>query len=73
LYIEPRGEPEEEDTVKDVKSFDGDLKMFRETPRPVNLERLQFLRWLIEQGRLEHLPAGPPSGPFAEELMAEAV
>jgi hypothetical protein len=52
--------------MKDVKSYDGDVQMFRETTRPVNLAHLRFLRWLIEQGRLEHLPAGPPSGPFVE-------
>ncbi len=58
--------------MKDVKSFDGDLKMFRESGGPVNLDRLRFLRWLVEQGRLEHLPAGPSSGPFAEGVLAEA-
>ena len=57
--------------MNDVKSFDGDLKMFRESGGPVNLERLRFLRWLVEQGRLEHLPAGTSSGPFADELVAE--
>ena len=58
--------------MKDVKSFDGDLKMFRESGGPVNLDRLRFLRWLVEQGRLEHLPAGPPAGPFAQEVLVEA-
>jgi hypothetical protein len=58
--------------MKDVKSFDGDLKMFREAPQGVNLERLRFLRWLVEQGRLEHGPAGPPSGEFATQPMPEA-
>ena len=53
--------------MKDVKSYDGDVQMFRETARPVNLAHLRFLRWLIEQGRLEHRPAGPPSGPFVEQ------
>ena len=52
--------------MKDVKAYDGDLKMFRETPRPVDMARLHFLRWLAEQGRLEHLPAGPSSGELAE-------
>ena len=52
--------------MKGAKSFDGDLQMFRETPKPVDMARLRFLRWLIEQGRLEHWPAGPPSGPLAE-------
>ena len=58
--------------MKDVKSFDGDLKMFRESPRAVNMDRLRFLRWLVERGRLEHSPAGPSSGPFADAPVGEA-
>ncbi len=52
-----------------MKNFDGDLEMFREEGR-VDYARLSFLRWLVERGKLEHPPAGPPSGPFAEELVA---
>jgi hypothetical protein len=52
--------------MKDVQSYDADLEMFRETPPPVSVVRLRFLRWLAERGRLEHRPAGPPSGAFAE-------
>ena len=51
--------------MKDVKPYDGDLRMFREEARPVNLAHLTFLRWLVDQGRLEHGPAGPPAGEFA--------
>ena len=64
--------------MKGTKSFDGDLQMFRETTREFNLAHLQFLRWLAEQGRLEHKPLGPPSGPlvdgvpYEEESLAEA-
>jgi hypothetical protein len=61
--------------MKDVISYDGDLGMFRETPKPVDTARLGFMRWLVEHGRLEHLPASPPSGEYAmtdvEDLMAE--
>ena len=46
--------------------MDDDLEMFRDTESTVNVEYLAFLRWLVERGRLEHLPAGPPSGEFAE-------
>jgi hypothetical protein len=28
-------------------------------------EKLRFLRWLAEQGRLEHQVCGPPSGEYA--------
>jgi len=57
--------------VKDVKSFDGDLQMFREAPKTINMEHLRFLRWLVEQGRLEHAVAGPSTGPLAGVLVAE--
>jgi hypothetical protein len=52
--------------MKDPVSFDGTLQMFRDAPKPVNGAALRFLRWLAEQGRLEHPVAGPPSGEFAE-------
>ncbi|HLH24762.1 MAG TPA: hypothetical protein VK066_19750 [Chloroflexota bacterium] len=58
--------------MQNAKSFDGDLKMFRDSERPVNFACLRFLRWLAEQGRLEHAVAGPSSGPFAEEPLATA-
>jgi hypothetical protein len=59
--------------MKDVTGFDGDLQMFRERPKPVNLAHLRFLRWLIEQGRLADLPAQPPGGKLTETTMADAV
>jgi len=40
--------------------------MFIQTPREVDVLRLAFLRWLAEQGKLEHAAAGPSSGPFAK-------
>ena len=58
--------------MQNAKSFDGELKMFRDSDRPINLECLRFLRWLAEQGRLEHAIAGPSSGPFAAEVLATA-
>lgn len=51
---------------KNLQRYDGDLEMFCDAPGSVNLAHLHFLRWLIEQGRLEHLPAGPASGEFAQ-------
>jgi hypothetical protein len=51
--------------MKDLRSYDGDLEMFCAESVGVNIAYLQFLRWLIERGRLEHLPAGPASGEFA--------
>lgn len=59
--------------MKDVTGFDGDLQMFRERPQPINLAHLRCLRWLIEQGRLDDLPAQPPGGELTETPMADAV
>ena len=56
--------------MNDVTGFDGDLQMFQERPKPVNL---RFLRWLIEQGRLDDSPAQPPGGELTETTMADAV
>ena len=32
----------------------------------MDLAHLRFLRWLREQGRLEHAPAGPPIGLYKD-------
>lgn len=50
------------------KIWDGDLQMFREEPRGPNLGRLGFLRWLAEQGKLEHGIAGPSGGEYAGDV-----
>lgn len=55
----------------DLKSFDGDLQMFCEASKPVNMAHLRFLRWLVEHGRLEHLPARPSASEPAEPTPAE--
>ena len=39
-----------------------------ERPREADLAKLRFLRWLAEQGRLEHEVFGPPRG---EHTMAQ--
>jgi hypothetical protein len=53
--------------MKDVQSYDGDLEMYRETERAIDVAQLRFLRWLADRGRLEHPPSGPPCGPFADD------
>ena len=45
--------------------YDSTLQMFVQTPQPIDMTRLTFLRWLAENGRLEHRIAGPSSGPLA--------
>jgi len=44
--------------------YDSTLQMFVQTPQPIDMSRLSFMRWLAEQGKLEHRVAGPPSGPL---------
>lgn len=44
--------------------YDSTLQMFVQTPQPIDMSRLTFLRWLAENGRLEHRIAGPSSGPL---------
>ena len=48
--------------------YDPALQMFVERPREVSLAHLRFLRWLGEQGLLEHELFGPPAGPDAWQL-----
>jgi hypothetical protein len=47
--------------------YDSNLQMFVQTPRQIDMSRLGFLRWLAEEGKLEHQVAGPSSGPLAKE------
>ena len=51
--------------------YDAELQMFTDTPRELNLDRLRFLRWLAEHGRLEHAAAGESVGPLALEVLVE--
>jgi hypothetical protein len=52
--------------MRGQQHYDGDLQMFVQAPRDLDTERLRFLRWLAERGRLEHEVAGPAGGPLAE-------
>jgi hypothetical protein len=52
--------------MQHASSFDSDLQMVGEAPGSVNMAYLCFLRWLLEQGRLEHPPAGPACGELAD-------
>ena len=48
--------------MKAVGQYDSALQMFVEAPRDPDLRRLTFLRWLIDNNRLEHPAVGPASG-----------
>lgn len=46
--------------------YDPLLHQFREEPKVLRLNHLEFLRWLAEHGRLEQLVHGPSSGMAAD-------
>ncbi|MCC7370093.1 MAG: hypothetical protein IT306_16830 [Chloroflexi bacterium] len=48
--------------MKAVGRYDSALQMFVEDTREPDMNRLTFLRWLIENDRLEHGVVGPASG-----------
>lgn len=52
--------------METIGQFDGDLEMFCEPKSELNLPKLKFLRWLSEQGKLEHEVFGQPTGDYAE-------
>lgn len=53
--------------------YDSTLQMFVQTPQPIDMSRLTFMRWLAENGRLEHRIAGPSSGPLVgQPIVPEA-
>ena len=51
--------------MKAVGRYDTALQMFVEEPREPDMNRLAFLRWLVENDRLEHGVIGPVSGELA--------
>ncbi len=55
--------------MKEIGQYNTDLHLFKEKPKPVNLNRLLFQRWLVQNGRGEHFPSGRPAGDFALGLV----
>ena len=45
--------------------YDGEVQMFVQRPREIDLAHLRFLRWLAVRGYLEHAPAGQSCGVYA--------
>jgi hypothetical protein len=60
-----------EKTTKTGARYDGELQMFCDTAHEPSREALLFMRWMAEQGRLEHAVYGPSSGEYAEVPAAE--
>jgi hypothetical protein len=48
--------------MKAVGRYDTALQMFVEETREPDLRQLTFLRWLVENNRLEHPVVGPATG-----------
>ena len=46
-------------------NYDGDVQMFVQRPREIDLAHLRFLRWLAVRGHLEHEPVGRSYGVYA--------
>lgn len=59
--------------MKAVGRYDSALQMFVEEPREIDLRRLSFMRWLIENNRLEHEAVGPASGELVVQAEADVV
>lgn len=51
--------------MKAIGQYDTELQMYCEPAGEPDLAQLRFLRWLAEQGKLEHQVAGPAGGPYA--------
>jgi hypothetical protein len=60
-------------TMKAVGRYDSVLQMFVEEPREPDLRRLTFLRWLVENDRLEHPVSGPASGELVAGPVEDAI
>jgi len=54
--------------------YDGEIQMFVQRPRELDLAHLRFLRWLAVRGYLEHAPAGRSYGAYARDagVLAQA-
>ncbi len=51
--------------MEPTSGYDSELHMLREGTREADIAVLRFLRWLAEQGQLEHTVAGRPTGAYA--------
>ena len=48
--------------MQSIGQYDAQLQMFCEP----DVAKLRFLRWLIEEGKLEHATCGEPAGEYAQ-------
>jgi hypothetical protein len=63
----PKSHREDAPVNRTNSSYDPELQMFPDRPREPDLAHLQFLRWLAEQGRLEHPVVGLAAGTYGHD------
>lgn len=51
--------------MKEIGRYCTETQMFVEKPRPINMARLIFQRWLVDHGKGEHMPFSRPAGDLA--------
>jgi hypothetical protein len=51
--------------MKTIGRYDSNLHMFVEETHEPDLRRLMFLRWLVENNRMERPVVGPATGDLA--------
>lgn len=47
--------------------YDPELQMFADRAREPDMAHLHFLRWMAEQGKMEHETAGESCGEYAPQ------
>lgn len=52
--------------MKEVGRYDTDVQMFAQVVKEADLSRVKFMRWLVENQRLEQPHAGPAGGDLAQ-------
>lgn len=58
--------------MKKLGRYDSDAQMFVEEPKQLDESHIRFMRWLAENGRLEHPVAGPSSNVMSEPAIPES-
>lgn len=51
--------------MREIGRYDSSMQQFVEAPKPVNMAKLIFQRWLVDNNRGEHQPVSEPAGEFA--------
>lgn len=53
---------------KEIGRYNTELHLFQEEVKEPNLEHLMFLRWMVDERRIEHGAFGEPSGEIVAML-----